>query len=344
LQIGASAGTSVFFGDLKQNNIWPISNNNNEWRFAYGLDFSYGFSPVFTFRSQVLYGELSGSIRSQNIWFENDYLEMNLSMTLNFNNLFGRNREDRLVNLYGTTGFGMINFNSVVKRMDEYYVLKRVGYGYGTGIEGRERNSFLMVGAGIDFRVSQRFDIILETSNNYVFTDLLDGTESGKYNDVYNYTSIGIVYRFAFLKKSKIKSVNPDSRQITSIHSMIPQSLPYQLTQVHGNNPIIKFKKLDVTNTKAEQEETYPKIIFRIQILAEYGKPYPIKKISEKFNISESDISENLVNNYYVYTIGSYTDSRQAIKACYQFRAVSGNESSFVVAFRDGKRIFPVKK
>lgn len=343
LQVGVSAGTSLFFGDIKQNNFWPLNNNNNEWRYAYGLNFNYSFSPVFMFRVAGLYGELSGTKRSRHIWFENDYYEINFNTVVNLNNLFGRNREDRLVNLFGTAGFGIINFNSVVKRMGEYYVLKRVGYGYGTGFEGRDRQSFFMVGVGVNFRVNKRFDIIVETTNKYAFTDLLDGTESGKYNDVYNYTSIGIVYRFAFLKKSRNKSSNRKRKQAISIQSMNAQAMAVRSNRTIYT-PIIKYLKVDIPSVRIEPEETYSTIEFRVQVMAEYGKPYSKKAISEKYNIPVSEISENKVNRYYVYTVGSFPNYSLAKIKCNELQSEHGIDRAFVVAFKDGKRIFPVKK
>jgi len=344
LQIGVSAGTSLFFGDIKQNKFWPLSNNNNEWRFAYGMNFNYNFSPVFMFRVQGLYGKLSGSKRSQNIWFENDYYEINFNTVINFNNLFGKKRDDRLINLFGTAGFGILNYNSVVKRMDEYYVLKRIGYGYGTGFKGRDRRSFLMLGAGININVNRKFAISLESTNKYAFTDLLDGVESGNHNDVYNYTSIGVVYRFAFLKKPKNKPMIPVSRKILDIHSVNSLTISEGLAYLPDYSPIIKFKKIDDLTTKVESEEIYSKIEFRVQILAEYRKPYPVERIRERYNVPVSEISEDVVNRYYVYTIGSFPNYSQAKTKCEELKLENGISGAFVVAFRDGKRIFPVEK
>jgi len=222
-------------------------------------------------------------------------------------------------------------------------VLKRIGYGYGTGFKGRDRRSFLMLGAGININVNRKFAISLESTNKYAFTDLLDGVESGNHNDVYNYTSIGVVYRFAFLKKLKNKPIIPVSRKISDIHSVNSQTISDGLAYLPDYSPIIKFKKIDDLTTKVESEEIYSKIEFRVQILAEYRKPYPVERIRERYNVPVSDISEEFVNRYYVYTIGSFPNYSQAKTKCEELKLKNGISGAFVVAFRDGKRIFPVK-
>ena len=43
-EIGANAGTSIFFGDVKQNPYWPAKINDvSEWNFAGGLNLNYHF-------------------------------------------------------------------------------------------------------------------------------------------------------------------------------------------------------------------------------------------------------------------------------------------------------------
>jgi len=342
LQIGISAGPSTFFGDIKQNQILPSSDYINEWRFAYGLNINYNISSVFTIRFQGLYGELAGSRKTENIWFENDYFEFNFSTTININNLFSEKRDNRLASLYGVAGFGLLNYNTVVKRMDEYYVLKRVGYGQGTGIDGRYRQEFIMLGAGVEFRVNKRIRILLETVNKIPFSDILDGVESGHYNDSYNYTSLGVSYRFAFLKKDMPDGIYPTDIVLPTIAKVSSADINYELRSELVYQPIIRV----VTPSLPKQEKAVipSKIEFRVQILAEYGKPYSKSWISENYNIPLSEIKENIVNGYYIYTVGSFPTYEMASEKSAELQTYNGIYGAFVVAFRDGKRIYPRKK
>ena len=338
LQIGISAGPSTFFGDIKQYQFFP---SYEEWRFAYGLNFNYHISPVFNIGFQGLYGKLTGSKKEQNICFENDYYELNFNTTINLNNLFGKNREDRLVNIYGVVGFGIMNFNSIVKRLDEYYVLKRVGYGYGTGFEGRQRQEFFMFGAGIDFRISKRVNLLLETVNKYPNSDVLDGVESGKYNDVYNYTSIGISYRFAFLKKTKRTEVFEQVYHPVALQNILSQDIEYQLKSEPDYSLVYPTQQTEISMPEKEKTVTSSTIEFRVQILAEYAKPYSKSWISENYNIPLSEIKENIVNGYYIYTVGSFPTYKMASEKSVELQTYNGIYDAFVVAFKDGKRVFP---
>ena len=352
LQLGASWGTSIFFGDIKQNPVIPISDNMNEWRFAYGLNFNYNFSYVLNIRMQGLYGKLSGTNQEGKIWFENDYYELNFNTAIDFNNLFGKKRDDRTVSVIGIAGFGLMNYNTIVKRLGDYFVYKRVGYGYGTGIEGRQRQEFFMAGAGIDFRISNRFNILFETVNKFTSTDELDGVESGKYYDLYNYTSVGLVYRFSFLKKEKKAKKIKSIEIIYPVQLIEPVSISVLLTHQPDYNFIYPTIRPSITVDLQEEPvsyataETVSQITpeYRVQISAEYAKPLSKARLSSKFMIPVAEIKEDFVNGYYVYSVGAYSNFKEASIRCLAMQSQNNAFDAFVVAFKDGKRILPKTK
>lgn len=345
LQVGITAGTSIFFGDIKQNPVIPISEYMNEWRFAYGLNFNYNVSYVFNVRVQGLYGKLSGTNQEGKIWFENDYYELNINAAINFNNLFGKKRNDRLANVFGVLGFGILNYNTVVKRLGDYFVYKRVGYGYGTGIDGRQRQTFFMVGAGVDFRVNRRLNILIETASKLPDSDEIDGVESGKYYDLYNYTSIGITYRFAFLKKRKNEpKLSKTVYQLTPMQTIKTKGIDIELA-IHPEFSIVHPVIQPIVKVQTSEEPiTFSKIEYRIQICAEYAKPLSKTWISDKYQIPTSEIKENFVNGYYVYSTGSFPTFKKASVKCKELKMQNGIQDAFVVAFKDEKRILPVTK
>jgi len=51
-QINANFGTSIFFGDIKQYRVWPVSNYENEWRFAGGLQLINKFHQFWNKRTR----------------------------------------------------------------------------------------------------------------------------------------------------------------------------------------------------------------------------------------------------------------------------------------------------
>ncbi len=363
-QININGGTSLFFGDMKQYRFWPVTNNENEWRLGAGLMVSRQFSPVFGLRGQGLFGQLSGTRRSANKFFENDYLEFNLNGTLNINNLFGQKRDDRFMNIYLTGGIGIINYNTTVYALDTKKQIASVGNGNGKGIGGRTLEGILTGGIGVDFRLSDKLSINLETANRIMNSDMMDHWVNGFPYDVYNYTSIGLSYRFGM--KSRSRGVSPSTYQRN-----IPQEQyevepkkehPVEVTQP-SKEPIPvpvpvethKEKPVEVIvppEPKPEPEKVEPEVVvvneqpapvrqfeYRVQIRARYNRPLSLAYISSKYNIPQEDIREDMHNGYYIYTVGSFDTYEQAREERNRLRAYHGVTDAFVVAFRNGERL-----
>jgi OOP family OmpA-OmpF porin len=202
-QINASGGTSLFFGDIKQYQFWPVSSNENEWRFAGGLMLNKQISPVFGIRGQVIYGNLAGTRRSMNKYFESNYIEFNLNTTVSIRNIISKYKAKQFWDAYIIVGIGITNYNTELKDLTTKQVLREVGYGNGKSFGGRTLQGILTGGLGLDFRLSDKWNINLESSNKIMNSDDMDAWVSGFIYDVYNYTSIGISYKFGVKKKSK---------------------------------------------------------------------------------------------------------------------------------------------
>ncbi len=205
-EIGVHGGPSLFFGDIKQNLILPISRHVNEWRWAGGLNVGYQISPVFKVLLQGIYGNLSGTRRRWNMYFDAEYIETNLVVNVNFNNLFGDKRVTRLANVYGVLGIGLMQHNTEVKDLVTSKVIKTIGYGSGNGINGMTIEGVVTYGLGLDFILNDHWVFRAESVNRAINTDRLDGYEDQFPFDVYNYTSFGFAYKFGIVKK-KIKEI-----------------------------------------------------------------------------------------------------------------------------------------
>ncbi len=358
-QINLNTGTSIFFGDIKQYRIWPISNYENEWRFGGGLTVSRQFSSVFGLRGQGIYGQLSGTRRSWNRYFQNDYFELNLNTTINLNNLIGTSRDDRFVNFYFTAGVGLLNYNSTLYTLNTKKKVAEQGNGNGKGIGGRTLEGILTGGFGVDFRLNNNWSINLESTNRIMNSDKLDTWVSGFPYDVYNYTSIGISYRFGINKNTKGITtssyqrtvpteefkVEPSEKKITTtenqpVHVPVPVVVPEKKPVEVVVPPIEKKAK---TKPKVvivhKQQPKYKTIEYRVQIRARYNRPLKKSYLSAKYNIPISDIMENMHNGYYVYTVGSFNTYEQAKAKRNSLRTHNGVSDAFVVAFKNGLRL-----
>jgi len=364
-QIQVDGGSSLFFGDIKQYQWWPVYNNENEWRFAVGMQLNKQISPVFGIRGQGLYGQLAGTRRTWKKHFTNDYLEFNLNTTININNIFARYRNDRFLNAYIIFGIGLQNYNTRVYELGSNKLLQTVGEGNGKSFGGRTLEGVMLGGLGLDFRLSDRWSLNLETANRAMASDMLDAHVGGFKYDVYNVTTMGFAYKFGYAKKRK-KSEVPvekeekikESRKKTNGEIETVDYDYYERTEEPKKDkpkavyfspnfitePVAKEEVVEVTEEPIEEvvvveEVLVPDFEYRVQIIAKYGKTMSLEHLSNLYNIPGSQIREDTHNGFYIYTVGSFSTYEQAREKRNQLRTHNGINDAFVVAFKNGNRL-----
>ncbi len=356
-EVNFNGGPSIFFGDIKQYTIVPVSNYENEWRFAGGLQFGRQLSYIFGVRGQALYGQVAGTRREWNRYFQSDYIETNLNLTVNINNIFGQKRSDRFFNVYLITGIGLTQYNSTVYQLGTNKVLAKVGQGHGKGINGRTLEGILTAGMGADFRITDNFHVNLESVHRGMNSDFYDHWVNGFPFDIYNYTSIGVSWRFGLNKKSKappyapektedyFEEVEPDTNGqddeevteeaigIAEFNNEEPLQPPDSVTETVIVDTVTVVEQPEpVVNLKPNPE-------YRVQIRAKFGKPLSRDKLSAQYGIPVEEILEDRHNGYYIYTVGSYATYDEAKDRRNKLRNVNGIYDAFVVAFNECGRL-----
>jgi len=197
--VNANAGFTQMYGDI-ENESDLIGKFNGETNLGYGLKVGGYISPVFAWRFQFLNSTFKGQRDASNLKYETQLTELQLGVNASFSNLFFGYKE-RFVDVYGLIGIGTLLYRSKLSNTNSGYIINSVGY----TDDGERSNPELAVafpmGLGLDFRVSDRFLINLETALRLTTTDELDAAEKGKDNDAYYYTSLGLTYRFIKSKK-----------------------------------------------------------------------------------------------------------------------------------------------
>ncbi|MBC8320295.1 MAG: hypothetical protein H8E34_06215 [Bacteroidetes bacterium] len=354
--IDANGGTSVFFGDIKQNQIIPVSTNENEWRFGGGVQLGRQISPVFGLRGQGIYGQLSGTRREWNRYFESNYFEFNLNTSVSIRNIITKYRAKQIWDVYAIIGIGITNYNTEVMDLTTKQVVQQVGYGSGKSFAGRTLQSILTGGGGINIRLADNWALNLETVNRVMNSDEMDGRISGKYYDAYNYTSLGISYKFGRSEKSKKSDdysfFNPKETDKTVKHTDFdynkdkPVEPPKFDVPVKESPPVeketIKQEPIEIVVVEEQHEviETImPEFEYRVQIRAKYGNEISIQHLSNTYNIPAWEIKENTHNGFFIYTVGSFATYEQAREKRNQLRSYNGVSDAFVVAFSNGQRL-----
>ncbi len=361
-QINANGGTSLFFGDIKQYQFAPVSNYENEWRFGGGLMLVKQVSPVIGIRGQFLYGKLAGTRRSSNLFFEANYIEFNLNTSLSVRNIIQKYKAKQIWDAYVILGMGLTNFNTELKDLTTKKVVKKVGYGSGKSFGGRTLQGMLFGGLGLDFRLSDRLNVNLETANRVLNTDELDGRTSGFKYDVYNYTSFGISYKFGGRSYSSKEKKNEDysyfkpqkkDNTISQTEYDYDYSKPLEPPKVDAlvieptivTIPVIPPVKDKIIEEIPVEVQVFEKVVvvpefeYRVQIRAKYGNKISRQHLSNTYNIPLNEIMENSYNGFYIYTIGSFDSYDQAREKRNYIRNYKGISDAFVVAFRNGQRL-----
>lgn len=357
-QINANFGTSLFFGDIKQYRIAPVSNYENEWRFAGGFQLVKQISPVFGIRGQGLFGQVAGTRREWNRYFESNYIEFNLNTTISLRNIIRKYQPKQFWDAYFIIGIGITNYNTEVYDLATKKVVQTVGYGNGKGIGGRTLQGIMTGGLGLDFRLSNKVNLNLESANRIMNSDMMDGRVSGFKYDVYNYTSFGISYKFGNtqkIKKSdeykyfsskddKVKQTEYDYTYDQPIEPPVVDALTIEpVVVVVPVSPPVKEEPVEIvvieTQPDIVEEVVISGLEYRVQIRAKYGREISIQHLSNIYNIQVGQIRKNNHNGFYIYTVGSFANYEQAREKRNYLRSYNGISDAFVVAFKNGQRL-----
>ena len=356
LRLTVGFGPTLFFGDVKQYQYYPLNNYESEWKFGGSLMLEYPISPVFSIRGQGLYSELAGTRRAWNKYFNSELIEFNLNTAINLNNLIGGFRPNRSWNINLVVGVGLVNYNTTVYELGTNKVLAERGFGNGSGIGGRMLEGLLMGGIGFDYHFNKNWSVRLETANRALNSDLLDNHANSFKYDVYNHTSLGLSYTFKSSGQN-IKMVPESEPGLILVDQEAEESAsPVEVKKesgFDGFNRVIDVLDIEpesepeaqviveevIVKEAPEPQPNYTGTEYRVQIRARYGRQISKQELAKSYNLSTADIMENTYNGYYIYTVGSYNTYDQAAQRRNVIRSSNGVYDAFIVAFRNGVRL-----
>ena len=133
--VNLNGGTTLFWGDLRQYDYYPVMNNKNEWRVGYGMIINWQISPVFGLRGQLLNGKLSGANRELDKYFTADILTGNINTSIDFSNLFFKYNPNRFFSVYGILGVGLSNWRTEMKDLQNDNIIASNGTGNGRKVK-----------------------------------------------------------------------------------------------------------------------------------------------------------------------------------------------------------------
>ncbi len=186
-------GGLVGLTDIRRYAFLPDS---DELTFGGGISLNRHYSPALTMQTYLNYAEMKGISPGDDLSFETEMIEAVLRMRVSLNALLnpeGRSRQ--FMNVYAFIGGGALAYRSVASHDGQPVRF------YGYEDDGRTKDDMKLefvapYGLGVNFRLSERIDLGIETGFRYTSSDRLDAWPvTGSRTDWYNFTSAGLTIR-----------------------------------------------------------------------------------------------------------------------------------------------------
>jgi len=349
--VNLNGGASLFYGDVEHSGLVPAFTDKNEWRMGYGLILQKRFGPVFSVRGQLFNGQLSGSKKHSNYWFETDLLETSMSLRMDVLNLF-RRIPDSKFEFYLMAGVGLAHWKSNLMKFETEEIIRGNGNNKtGSGLFGRTVEGVIPFGGGIEYTFNKNWSANLEISLRPVNSDKLDSKVGMFEYDFYSYDFIGISYHF-HKKQLKEPDLIRDELAIEEVEMPIEESAAAEEPVIHKPEAVLEKELVkqdqDIERTIDDKlldkeyrtglfESPWPGVEFTVQIAALKVWIDP-EKISKQFNI-EGKVLVMEADGWYRYSVGRYIKYWKARE--YKNILVTRNniKDAFVVAYRDNQRL-----
>jgi hypothetical protein len=195
--LGVNFGSSLFYGDISNNDYKPFSKEFQDYKWAYGLTFSRSLHPVFDVQLQFIKGKCAGtdvyivdSILRKD-YFSSSLFEYGIALSINISHLVNPRVPDNRFNFYLLSGAGMLHYKS-----------EKINFFSKSSLGSSKGNTFVLpVALGVRCVLSELISLNFEFSMRKTWTDNIDCTvRTGSSKDMYGYTSAGIIFRLATRK------------------------------------------------------------------------------------------------------------------------------------------------
>lgn len=250
-------GPSFSHADLSRYNMAPDLNHTSiNGAVGFGRQWSRVWSTYINLERGFFNGE------KENVYpinltaapldgkFDNDYYGGNINVGVNLSNWWG-GYKDRLVTVGIHAGVGQVQWKSRTHDLNTDASITSYGYKdnpdsrKGGGINGRKVAMTVPVGAVINFRINDRWDIYGDYVYSWMDTDLADGVVHGAMevkNDVYSHFNIGARIKFGGNKVKKMAD-NFDEVQLNVTPSPLAEKGDMVAVTITGTFPPKYFDK-----------------------------------------------------------------------------------------------------
>jgi hypothetical protein len=319
--IGANIGPDFFYGDLGPQGI-GIDNNVSIAGSIYG---GRQFSNVIGLRGQLLFAGIRGRkvnnsvVEPINQSFSGPLVEFNVNTTINFSNLFSPYKPARRFFVYGTLGIGFTNWNTKVTDLNTQQVIST------DSLRNWRTAALLPFGLGAFVRITERISIGAEWTFRMAFSDMLDQTKGGFKYDFYDYLAFGVTFNLGNM-----------SKQSPKVRDYPYPVYPAQVTPQPTGLPVLDIPARTPQSVPPPGEN----YTYVVQIFAYAKRTYSPESIRKRYHISQP-VRREKDGRLNRYLIGNYKDLQVARDLRDQM-IKKGIHDAFVVAYKDGQRVYVV--
>ncbi|GMT44504.1 MAG: hypothetical protein IEMM0006_0336 [bacterium] len=342
--IQLNPGFSQFYGDATNHNYFQKFKGEIDLRADLGVRKmilpALGVGLDFTYAGLKSYKDQKADGTRVDYRLKGSYYDANLFVYLDFNHLFAGYKPGRKITVYGTVGMGWSFWNSALTDGITGLTIKS---GSKNGSYTYKTNALVVpVGVGLNYHISDRWDVNIGGNLRTVFNDDVDVWHDGfKYDQIFS-TKVGVTYHirpgWGVAKKpkpAKNKSYRNEKEQ---------KSKPFI--------PVYGFDQIRVMATPAKQPQTIEPLSvpkketrpvaprefeFRVQIMANNIRLKNVSSLQVRYHLPYP-VVETHQDGLYRYSVGSFKSYSAALAASKEIRS-HGVFDAFVVAYRNGLRI-----
>jgi len=184
--VGIHGGVAQYSGDLG-NDFYHLGKRNQPFYGQVGVSLSYYLARRLDIVGMFLAGEIGHFEGPNYIQPEREPMRFRVSSsTLNIYLRYHLLSSSYIFRPYLLLGTGIMRFNSTGGD---------IGSGWSFHIP--------TAGAGVNIRLSKRFNLQVQETFMYASTDRIDGVKAG-FNDLFVFHTIGLTYQFSLHKKSGV--------------------------------------------------------------------------------------------------------------------------------------------
>ncbi len=267
-RVGVTAGTALYFGDIRTFDYQPVMDPYSELQFVYGIHIQKQLHPLLALRFQYLGGKLAGVQREfkdgspATRHFAGTFSSLALSGGLNISELFWGESDYRRISLYGYAGGGLCFYRAKLSDYNTNTLINAVGYSADGKTKERPDQSICMpLSLQLNYNFTQKLAMNLEGGYMITFTDKLDAKEMSAPYDGFFSGNIGLTWTVMRTKRKKLSDLPKQEEKSTIMQDVVVNeevetTLPVVKTEQEGDTVNVIQSERDSLKESENVNET----------------------------------------------------------------------------------------